>query len=81
MQIIDNKQIKLLNNQSSVYQYQEINLQEYFENELTTNGFGTFLKYRGTVHGFIVRPDGSSHVNQQTEKAVHDAVEYFKKNK
>ncbi|CAF2075108.1 unnamed protein product [Rotaria magnacalcarata] len=55
-------------------------LQEYFEDELTKNGLGTFLKYPGTVHGFIVRPDGSSHVNQQTEKAVHDAIEYFKKN-
>ncbi|CAF1038044.1 unnamed protein product [Rotaria sordida] len=55
-------------------------IEEYFEKELATSGFGTFLKYPGTVHGFIVRPDGSPQVNQQSEKAVQDAIEYFKKN-
>lgn len=55
-------------------------LQEYFETELTKTGLGTFLKYPGTIHGFIVRPDGTPQVNQQTEKAIQDAIEYFRKN-
>ncbi|CAF2727166.1 unnamed protein product [Rotaria sp. Silwood2] len=55
-------------------------IEEYFEKELTENGLGTFLKYPGTVHGFVVRPDGSPQVNQQSEKAIQDAIEYFKKN-
>ncbi|CAF4169245.1 unnamed protein product [Adineta steineri] len=55
-------------------------VQEHFEKTLTENGFGTFFKYPGTVHGFIVRPDGTPQVNEQSEKAVQDAIEYFKKN-
>ena len=54
-------------------------LEEHFEKELTKNGLGTFRKYPGTVHGFVVRPDGSPEVNQQSEKAVQDAIEYFNK--
>lgn len=55
-------------------------LHEHFEKELTTRSLGTFIQYPGTVHGFIVRPDGSEHVNQQSEKAIHDAINYFKQN-
>jgi dienelactone hydrolase len=55
-------------------------IQDHFEKELTANGLGTFHKYPGTTHGFIIRPDGSPQVNEQAEKAVQDAIEYFKKN-
>ncbi len=55
-------------------------LQNHFEKELTSNGLGTFNKYPGTVHGFVTRPDGSEQSNQQSEKAIQDAIEYFKKN-
>jgi len=55
-------------------------LQDHFEKELTTTGLGKFIKYPGTSHGFVVRPDGTPQVNQQNEKAIQDAIEYFKKN-
>ncbi|CAF4384340.1 unnamed protein product, partial [Adineta steineri] len=55
-------------------------LEEYYNKELTTTGFGTFIKYPGTVHGFVTRPDGSQQSNEQSEKAKQDAIEYFKKN-
>ena len=55
-------------------------IQDHFEKELTKNGLGTFIKYPGTVHGFIVRPDGTPQVNEQSEKAIQDAIEYLKKN-
>jgi len=55
-------------------------LREHFEKELTANGLGTFHLYPGTVHGFVTRPDGSQQSNQQSEKAIQDAIEYFKKN-
>ncbi len=55
-------------------------LQEYFKKELTKNGLGTFINYPGTVHGFVTRPDGSEQSNQGSEKAIHDAIEYFNKN-
>ncbi len=55
-------------------------LQEYFEKELTTNGLGIFHKYPGTVHGFITRPDVTEQSVEQSEKAIQDVIEYFKKN-
>ncbi|CAF3990859.1 unnamed protein product [Adineta steineri] len=55
-------------------------LEEYYKKELTTTGFGTFIKYPGTVHGFVTRPDGSQQATEQSEKAKQDAIEYFKKN-
>lgn len=55
-------------------------LRQTFEKELKANGLGTFLDYPGTVHGFVVRPDGSEQVSKQRDKAVQDAIEYFKKN-
>ncbi len=55
-------------------------LRQEFEKELTSNGFGTFINYPGTTHGFVVRPDGSEQSNQQSAKAVQDAIQYFKKN-
>jgi len=55
-------------------------LQAYFEKELTANGLGTFHTYPGTIHGFVTRPDGSEQSNQGSEKAIQDAIEYFKKN-
>ncbi|UJR34167.1 hypothetical protein I4U23_021575 [Adineta vaga] len=55
-------------------------VEEYFEKELTTLGLGTFLKYPGTIHGFIIRPNGSPNVFEQSKKAIQDAIAYFKKN-
>ncbi len=55
-------------------------LEEYFQKELTTNGLGRFHKYPGTVHGFVVRPDDSEQSNQQSEKAIQDAIEYLTNN-
>jgi dienelactone hydrolase len=55
-------------------------LRKEFEKELTSNGLGTFIEYPGTVHGFVVRPDGSEQVIQQRDKAVQDAIQFFKKN-
>ncbi|CAF1178998.1 unnamed protein product [Adineta ricciae] len=55
-------------------------VEEHFRKELTTNSLGTFLQYPGTIHGFIIRPDGSPHVCEQSEKAIKDAIDYFNKN-
>ncbi|UJR24681.1 hypothetical protein I4U23_006054 [Adineta vaga] len=55
-------------------------LRQEFEKELKANGLGQFIEYPGTVHGFVVRPDGSEQVNQQQHKAIQDAIEFFKKN-
>ncbi len=55
-------------------------LEEYFEKELTGNGLGIFHKYPGTVHGFVIRPDVTEQSRQQSEKAIQDAIQYFKKN-
>jgi dienelactone hydrolase len=55
-------------------------LEEYFQKELTTNGLGIFRKYPGTVHGFVVRPDGSEQSNQGSEKSIQDAIEYLRRN-
>jgi dienelactone hydrolase len=55
-------------------------LRQEFEKELTSNGLGTFIEYPGTVHGFVVRPDNSEQVIQQRDKAVQDAIQFFKKN-
>ena len=54
-------------------------LLECFEKELTANGLGTFHKYPGTVHGFIPRPDVTEQSAEQSEKAIQDAIDYFKK--
>ncbi|CAF1244724.1 unnamed protein product [Rotaria sordida] len=55
-------------------------LRQEFEKELNSNGLGTFIEYPGTSHGFVVRPDDSQQVNQQKDKAVQDAIHFFKKN-
>jgi hypothetical protein len=55
-------------------------LRQEFENELISNGLGTFLVYPGTNHGFVVRPNGSEQTNQQRDKAIQDAITYFKNN-
>lgn len=55
-------------------------LRQEFESELKCNGLGTFIEYPGTTHGFVVRPDESQQVIQQKDKAVQDAIEFFKKN-
>jgi dienelactone hydrolase len=55
-------------------------IRQEFEKELISNGLGTFLEYPGTVHGFVVRPHGSEQVTQQRDKAVQDAITFFKKN-
>ena len=53
-------------------------LKAHYQKVLTGNGLGTFITYPGTVHGFVTRPDGSELSNQGSEKAIKDAVEYFK---
>jgi dienelactone hydrolase len=55
-------------------------LRKEFENELKSNGLGRFIDYPGTVHGFVVRPDGSEEVFKQRDKAVQDAIQFFKNN-
>jgi dienelactone hydrolase len=55
-------------------------LRKEFENELTSNGLGKFIEYPGTNHGFVVRPQGSEQVSQQRDKAVQDAIRFFKEN-
>ena len=55
-------------------------LREHFETTLAPTGLGTFIDYPGTNHGFVIRPDGSEYVNQQRDKAVQDAINYFMKN-
>jgi dienelactone hydrolase len=55
-------------------------LKQEFEKELKSNGLGTFIDYPGTVHGFVVRPDESQQSQQQRDKAVQDAIQFFKKN-
>ena len=55
-------------------------LRKEFENELKSNGLGRFIEYPGTVHGFVVRTDGSEQVNEQRDKAVQDAIDFFNKN-
>ncbi|CAF2997391.1 unnamed protein product [Rotaria socialis] len=55
-------------------------LRQEFEKELKSNGLGTFIEYPGTVHGFVVRPDNTEQVIQEKDKAVQDAIEFFKRN-
>lgn len=55
-------------------------LKKEFEDELKSNGLGKFIEYPGTVHGFVTRPDGSQQVIEQRDKAVQDAILYFKEN-
>ena len=55
-------------------------LRQEFEKELKSNGLGTFIDYPGTTHGFVIRPDGSEQANQQRDKAVQDAIQYFQQN-
>lgn len=54
-------------------------MRQEFESELKSNGLGTFIEYPGTTHGFVVRPDDSTNVIQQRDKAVQDAILFFKK--
>jgi dienelactone hydrolase len=53
-------------------------LRLYYEQTLASTGWATFIDYPGTVHGFVIRPDGTEHVEQQRDKAVRDAIDYFK---
>ncbi|CAF1549910.1 unnamed protein product [Adineta ricciae] len=55
-------------------------LRQEFEKVLKGNGLGQFNEYPGTTHGFVVRPDGSEQATQQRDKAVEDAIAFFKKN-
>jgi dienelactone hydrolase len=52
----------------------------HFEKVLTSTGLGTFIDFPGVNHGFVSRPDGSEQANQQRDKAVQDAIQFFKKN-
>jgi dienelactone hydrolase len=55
-------------------------LREHFEKVLTPTGLATFIDFPGTTHGFVVRPDGSEQEEHARDKAVQDAIEFFKKN-
>jgi len=55
-------------------------IRQEFEKKLTSNGLGTFIEYPGTNHGFVVRPEENQQVIQQRDKAVQDAIQFFKKN-
>jgi len=54
-------------------------LRKHFEKTLSPTGLSTFIDYPGTTHGFIVQPDDSPEVIQQRDKAVQDAIQFFKK--
>ena len=55
-------------------------LRQHFEETLSPTGLATFLDYPGTVHGFVIRPSDSAQVREQRDKAVQDAIDFFKKN-
>ncbi|CAF1403463.1 unnamed protein product [Adineta steineri] len=55
-------------------------LREEFEKELKSNHYGKFIDYPGTIHGFVVRPHDSPQAYQQRDKAIQDAIQYFKQN-
>ncbi len=55
-------------------------LRQEYEKELKSNGLGTFIEYPGTEHGFVVRPNESQQSQQQRDKAVQDAIQFFKNN-
>ena len=55
-------------------------LRQHFEKTLAPTGLAQFKDYPGTVHGFVIRPDGSEHVSQQRDKAIDDTIEFLKKN-
>ncbi|CAF4210280.1 unnamed protein product, partial [Rotaria sordida] len=55
-------------------------IREHFEKELTRTGLGKFIDYPGTIHGFVVRSDGTPQVEKQKNKAITDAIEYLNKN-
>ena len=55
-------------------------LRQYYEKTLAPTGLATFIDYPGTVHGFVIRPSDSPQVNEQRDKAVSDAIAFFKKN-
>ncbi|CAF1184854.1 unnamed protein product [Didymodactylos carnosus] len=55
-------------------------IREHFEKTLAPTGLATFINYPGMYHGFVIRPDGSEQADQQRDKAIQDAIKYFKKN-
>ena len=54
-------------------------LRKHFERTLIPTGMGTFIDYVATRHGFVTRSDGTEFVYRQRDRAVQDAIEYFKK--
>jgi dienelactone hydrolase len=54
-------------------------LRKHFEQTLAPTNLGTFIDYPGTVHGFAIRPDDSEHAQTMKDKAVQDAIQFFKK--
>ena len=54
-------------------------LREHFERTLAPTNLAEFIDYPGTHHGFVIRPDGSEQAATQRDRAVRDAIEYFKK--
>ena len=55
-------------------------MRQHFEKILSPTGLSTFIDYPGTVHGFVIRPDDSPEIIQQRDKAVQDAIQFFKNN-
>ncbi|CAF1226434.1 unnamed protein product [Rotaria sordida] len=55
-------------------------MRQHFEKTLSPTGLATFIDYPGTIHGFVIRPGDSPETIQQRDKAVQDAIQFFKKN-
>ncbi len=55
-------------------------IRKHFEETLAPTNLATFIDYPGTVHGFAVRPDDSEQSQKMRNKAVQDAIQFFKKN-
>ena len=55
-------------------------LRKHFQDTLAPTNLSTFIDYPGTSHGFVTRPDGSEQSQKMSDKAVQDAIQFFKKN-
>lgn len=54
-------------------------LRQNFEKILSPTGLSTFIDYPGTSHGFVIRPEDKPEILQQRDKALDDAVQFFRK--
>ena len=55
-------------------------LRKHFEEVLAPTNLAIFVDFPGTTHGFVVRPDDSAQAHQMSDKAIQDAITFFKKN-